>query len=91
MTLFKNAKGSSRASSRGMLAFLILCFGLINPCLAVELPATEVSVVSFSRLVKTKVQALGLGALVKISTVFRHKPYRVTSLFNVVSKLGFGP
>ncbi len=37
MTLFKNAKGASRASSRGMLALLILCFGFITPCLAVEL------------------------------------------------------
>ena len=139
MTDLKNAKGFWRASTRAVLTLLILCLGLISPSSAAEPPATDASVLIFPRLVKAKVQALGLGAVVKISTVFRRKHYRgyitridedsfeltdvatlapntfkysvvnkvagrplpdpanqagkrgVTSVFHIVSKLGFGP
>jgi hypothetical protein len=136
-TPFKNTKDAS--ISRAVLTVLIVFFCLKGLCsAAAEPPTTEASLVTLPRLINAEVQALGLGAVVRISTVFRRKHYRgyitridedafevtdvetlapntfkysvvkqvagrrlpdpanhrkrgLTSLFNVVSRLGFGP
>jgi hypothetical protein len=76
MTPIKNAKGFSPSTSRTVLTLLIFCFCSIIPSSAAPPPATNASVLIFPRLVKARVQALGLGAMVKVSTMFHRRHYR---------------
>lgn len=76
MTSSNNAKGLWRAFVGALLTVLIVFFCTPGSALAAELHALDASVVSFSRPVRAKVQALGLGATVKVSTVAGHEHYR---------------
>jgi len=75
MTPFNSTKDLSKAFVRTLLTVLIITFGLVASSAAAESAAIDASVVSFSRPVRAKVQALGLGATVKIA-VFGHGHYR---------------
>jgi hypothetical protein len=63
-----------RRRDRLILSFVFFC--LIGSGWAAAPPATAATVNFLPQLVKAKVQALGLGAKVKIATVFRRKQYR---------------
>jgi hypothetical protein len=76
MTSFNSAEGFWRAFAGALLTFSIVIFGLVAPSSAAELHSLDASVVSVSRPVRAKVQALGLGATVKVSTVAGHQHYR---------------
>jgi hypothetical protein len=76
MTRFSNAKGFSRVFAGAFFAVLIVFFCPVGRASAAELHTLDASVVSFSRPVRAKVQALGLGATVKVSTVAGHEHYR---------------
>jgi hypothetical protein len=75
MTSISNAKRLSRDFAGAFLTVLIVFFSPVGSASAAELHALGASVVSFSRPVRAKVQALGLGATVKVSTVAGHKHY----------------
>jgi hypothetical protein len=75
MNPFNSTKDLSKAFARALLLVLVITFGLGASSSAAESAAIDASVVSFSRPVRAKVQALGLGATVRVG-VFRHRHYR---------------
>ena len=75
MSRFANPRVSERASGRDQLILVIAFLCLMGSCWAAGPPATAATVNTLPQLVKAKVLALGLGATVKISTVFRRKQY----------------
>jgi hypothetical protein len=77
MTPFNHAKGFSRAVFSALLTVSIVFFCLVASSSAAEPHAIDASVVSLARpSPKAQVQALGLGATVKISTLSRRQHYR---------------
>lgn len=76
MSRLANPRVSERASGRDQLILVIVFLCLVGSCWAAGPPATAATVNTLPQLVKAKVLALGLGATVKISTVFRRKQYR---------------
>lgn len=75
MTSFSSTKDLPNAFGGALLTALIITFGLVTSSSAAESATIDASVVSFSRPVKAKVQALGLGATVRVG-VFGHRHYR---------------
>jgi hypothetical protein len=74
MTPFNSAKHFSKTFVRALLTGLVISCGLVVASSAAE-PTVDASIISFSRPVRAKVQALGLGATVKVA-VFGHGHYR---------------
>lgn len=74
MTSFSSARHLSKAFVRVLLTVLIIACGVAVSSSAAEPAAVDASVISFSRPVRAKVQALGLGATVKIA-VFGNQHY----------------
>lgn len=69
------SKTSWRVFGEALIAVSVVMLWLAAPSLAAELHALDASVVSFARPIRAKVQALGLGATVRITTAPRHKHY----------------
>lgn len=76
MTPFDNAKAFLRACAKALLTVLMVSFCLVGPSSAADPYALNASIISFPRPVRAKVEALGLGAKVKITTVLSHERYR---------------
>lgn len=76
MARLDHPEAAERVCRRDRLIRSIVFFCLIGSGWAVGPPATAATVDFLPQLVKAKVQALGLGAKVKIATVFRRKQYR---------------
>lgn len=76
MSCLATPRVSVRASRPDRLILFLVFFCLLGSCWAAGPPATAATVNTLPQLVKAKVLALGLGATVKISTVFRRKKYR---------------
>lgn len=70
------ANKSWRVFREALIAVSVVMLWLAGSSSAAELHALDASVVSFARPIRAKVQALGLGATVKITTAPRHKHYR---------------
>ncbi len=76
MARLDHPEAVERVHRRDRIVLSIFFFCLIGSGWAVGPPATAATVDSLPQLVKAKVQALGLGAKVKIATVFRREEYR---------------
>ena len=76
MTRFSNAKRFWGVSAGAFLTVLIVFLCPVEPASAAELHTLDASVVSFGRPVKANIQTLGLGATVKVTTVFGHRHFR---------------
>ena len=75
MTSICNAKRLSRVLAGAFLTIVIVFYCPVGSASAAELHVLDASVVSFSRPVRAKVQALGLGATVKVSIAAGHEHY----------------
>ena len=76
MARLDHPEAAVRVCRRDRLILSIVFFCLMGSGWAAGPPATAATVDFLPQLVKAKVQALGLGANVKIATVFRRKQYR---------------
>lgn len=76
MSCLANPRVSVRASRPDRLILFLVFFCLLGSGWAAGPPATAATVNTLPLLVKAKVLSLGLGATVKISTVFGRKRYR---------------